>query len=320
MVQFRKLMATGLLFLASVVALVSGLMFPGKALAEEANEPAGLDLDAARQYMLTLINKHRATEKLPPVVLDSIAAKAAQQHSDEMAAKGYLGHLDVDGRKPWERYTAAGGSGYVSENTYRSVEGSGSNTFTLNQKAQFTRKELEDAEDELFFEKPPNDGHRKNILQPVHDAVGIGLSKGAAGENQCMTLVQEFTENKGVLQEIPATLDTNPITIKGKLQKGYKFDYLTVEYDQLPKPMTAEELEKLESYPLPARSILTAWPPPYDSDVPVRLNSVDGCDEFSVSITPDKKWEKGIYYFEIWVRDEQNTQFPASCRTVRKVQ
>ncbi len=301
------------------ISMLFVLFFAGALMAsaveQENNET--LSLDEARRYMVTLINKHRATEKLAPVSLDAAASIAGQEHSDEMATRGYLGHLDVAGRKPWERYTVAGGRGYVSENTYKTFSGKGSGDFVLKQ-SKFSKRELEEAEDEFFFEKPPADGHRRNILDPNHDGVGIGLSKGVAGDNDCFTLTQEFTENKGTFEEIPVSFDGKPIRIKGRLLPGYSFDYLTIEYDPLPTPKTPAELDKIPSYDMPAKTIQTAWPPAFESEFPVDLQKNDGCDEFSVTITPDPKWENGIYYAVVWVKDKSGKQLPVSCRTIRK--
>jgi uncharacterized protein YkwD len=123
-----------------------------------------LPLAGARKYMLELINRDRATEKLPPVELDDAACEAGQEHAKEMAANCYLSHWDMKGRKPLQRYTEAGGSDWVMENCenmlYRDVI-----TWKLATDQRFSKRQLDEIEKGFFGEKPPNDGHRRNTLR-----------------------------------------------------------------------------------------------------------------------------------------------------------
>ncbi|KAI9906254.1 hypothetical protein PsorP6_003184 [Peronosclerospora sorghi] len=58
--------------------------------------------------MLAAVNKQRATEGLSPLCLNTKLHLAAQRHSDDMAAKDYMGHGGSDGTTMPQRITQAG--------------------------------------------------------------------------------------------------------------------------------------------------------------------------------------------------------------------
>src|ERR1700675_435129 len=69
-----------------------------------------MDVEQARRYVLSLVNRDRAANGLPPVVLDDTASRAGQRHADDMARSGYTAHWGTDGSVPEERYSDAGGT------------------------------------------------------------------------------------------------------------------------------------------------------------------------------------------------------------------
>ncbi len=58
--------------------------------------------------VVALVNKERAAAGCGPVTEDPQLDRAAQGHSDDMAARGFFDHTDPDGDGPGERITAAG--------------------------------------------------------------------------------------------------------------------------------------------------------------------------------------------------------------------
>lgn len=283
-----------------------------------------LTVEQARQYMLELINKDRALHGLKPVSADERAMTAGQSHAEEMATKGYLGHYDVLGRKPWQRYTEAGGTGFVSENTFnmRSSEqppaSQNGDKYTLIVNPHLQKDDLEQAESSFMNEVPPNDGHKTNILNPVHDGVGIGIAVGTHEEDFTIALTQEFTENKGRFSELPHAIESGkPFTVSGELQPGYKLHGIDIKWDSFPRAMSLEEIGKMSSYALPEKKIDTYWPAPYISASPIAVTRSPAGDKFSVTITPGASWMPGIYYIEIWAANENSrVPIPISMRTV----
>ncbi len=274
--------------------------------------------------MLDLINRDRKRKGVPPVTLDPIATSAGQTHAKEMAAKGYLGHYDVLGHKPWQRYTEAGGSGYVAENTYnmhtlqQPAQLPDGNRYTVLPNPHLLKNDLEQAESNLFNEVPPNDGHRRNILSPDHDGVGIGIAVGTNGNEYIIAITQEFTDNKGAFDPLPPQIQIGQeIVVSGKLSPGYQLHGIDLKWDSPPQPMAPQEISKLNTYALPEKQIASYWPPPYQSPEPVTLiRSSDG-DKFKLVIKPQPSWEAGIYYVEIWANTPEGKKTVAvSMRTM----
>ena len=105
-----------------------------------------------------------STKWLPVEKGDETAA--AQNHCDEMARVGYIAHWDTAGKKPWQRYTEAGGRHNVGENLDYCI---------LPTEEMFSGEQLEGLESSFMSEKPPEDGHREQILTPQHNKLGVGL-------------------------------------------------------------------------------------------------------------------------------------------------
>jgi uncharacterized protein YkwD len=55
-----------------------------------------------------LMNKHRISLGLSPLVWDSRAAAVAQAHSRDMFKRHYFSHTSLDGRSTWDRLEARG--------------------------------------------------------------------------------------------------------------------------------------------------------------------------------------------------------------------
>jgi len=91
-----------------------------------------------------------------------------------MAATAVFGHGDSYGRLPMTRYEALGGDArYYGEN----VGWFGAKVTQLE--AVWRAIDVLDAE--MMAERPPNDGHRVNILSSRFDAVGIAFALGPSG-------------------------------------------------------------------------------------------------------------------------------------------
>lgn len=267
-----------------------------------------LELEPARQYMLTLINRDRATVGAKPVVLEPIATKAGQLHSDEMAINGYLSHWTMDGRKPDQRYNESGGRDAVMENAFVSLEGTAvddsktPNKLPLHSSQIFHRYELDEIESSFFNEKPPNDGHRVNIINPMHTSVGIGLSFasqfGAGVRTSC---AQEFVNHYGDFDELPAKISLGEsFTLKGKLDKGVTLKIIDVRREDAAKPMTIEELNKTSGYSIPDKVVVAYFADSSQTNEPIAVTKSDDRQSFSQEIKSSKDWQPGLYYIVVW--------------------
>ncbi|MFF7366801.1 sigma-70 family RNA polymerase sigma factor [Streptomyces tricolor] len=110
--------------------------------------------------VVALVNKERAAAGCGPVTEDPQLDRAAQGHSDDMAARGFFDHTDPDGDGPGERITAAG----YRWSTY------GENIA----KGQQTPQAVMDS----WMNSP---GHRANILNCSFKNIGVGVHDGAGG-------------------------------------------------------------------------------------------------------------------------------------------
>lgn len=285
-------------------------------------QTARLSLEEARSYMVELINRDRASMGLRPVRLDLTATAAGQKHAEEMAENRYLAHWNFAGKLPDQRYSEAGGTHAVMENVYLSVRYQNnrmSDRLTLEPAPTFTRREIEDIESAYFNELPPNDGHRRNILDPEHTHVGISLARARSVENTfTLTNTQEFVNQYFTLDALPAQARVGErVRVQGKVNpdvsRRITFRSVSLGWAPLPKPRTRADLERTHSYSTPA-SFVSYWPEPYVSPRPVTLTSNGG---FSVDVTLSDRSQPGLYYVAIWAKDaETGKTFVASQRTL----
>jgi uncharacterized protein YkwD len=254
-----------------------------------------MSLDKARLYILGLVNADRAKYHLSPLTLDAIASAAGQMHTDEMVKFGYCRHWDMLGRKPWQRYSEAGGTCNVGENLCFSG-GNSQSTDHL-----FSSAEIESLHVAFMDEKPPDDGHRLQILRPEHNKLGVGLSCSVnAGNVIRLALAQEFIDDYGEFSKLPNKIVRGkPFEVSGSLFPGWKQDSIVIRWEPEPKPMTKEELDRMpHSCSMPAES--SSYDSKEDTMATMKVWTKDKRVHFSVRLTPDESWKSGLYYVLIW--------------------
>jgi uncharacterized protein YkwD len=287
-----------------------------------------MDLDHARQYWLSLVNRDRNLFGLAPVQLDDIASKAGQWHADEMAHKIFNSHWHPDGSKPPQRYTECGGRDYDGENSHGTSPKEG---FDVNvaQHQTFTAKEVEDEQKCYFDELPPNDGHRKNILEPRHTHVGLGLvlidvvHKETGTHFRQLTSSQEFINKYG---EYSVSSDVfvrdTPYVINGRIAPYLSVQSVQVLREPLPEPIEQSILSEQTSgpfhggYTLPDQMVMMAFPMAFAQKPEAKL--MQQGDQFHCELTPARKWKPGLYYIILWANRGSGTAgaFPISMLTV----
>lgn len=183
-------------------------------------------------YTLNLINQDRANFSLPPVSLSG--NKAGQQHANSMLTFAYFSHYDTQGFKPYMRYSLLGGLGAVAENVaYISWE---SDHFTSTTAVESSISALEHA---MIYNDSQccNNGHRLNIINPLHNRVSLGL----AFNGTTLYFVEEFENyyidmNFSVSKSYTVTM-TGPLVLPfGRVSQVY------VTYDRAPASETAVQL------------------------------------------------------------------------------
>jgi uncharacterized protein YkwD len=157
-------------------------------------------------YALGLVNQDRANFSLGPVTLSP--NQAGQQHADSMLSYGYFSHYDTQGYKPYMRYTLLAGTGAVFENvayiSYSNLH------YTTVGAVEGSLKTLE-------YSMMYNDsaccanGHRLNILNPLHNRVSIGVAY-----NSTTLFFDEDFENYYVNMTV-STSNSYTVTMRGEV-------------------------------------------------------------------------------------------------------
>lgn len=111
--------------------------------------------------VLALVNQARAAAGLGPLNLDGALNAAAQRHSADMAAHGFLGHTDSDGSDPGRRAGEAGyGWSMIGENAAQRWDVSAQG---------------------VFEQWMGSSGHRDNILRAEYTDMGLAYAIAANG-------------------------------------------------------------------------------------------------------------------------------------------
>ena len=184
-------------------------------------------LSLARQRLLNQVNADRTAQGLNELKLDDLACKVANEHARDMAGGGFLSHWGSDGRKPFHRYSLAGGTAAVQENCSAAEDlDSVSPGRVLN--------DLHDMHQSMLNEKPPKDGHRKTILDPYHTHVGFGVGLNGRSLRLDELYLARYAQLDPVVTE--ARPGSN-IRIAGRLLNANHFvNEIDVYYEPLPKP------------------------------------------------------------------------------------
>jgi uncharacterized protein YkwD len=305
---FQQLLRNGWPWAAALAVLGCAPHGGSGGSAEPPVRPQGpLGLEAAREYVLRLVNHDRNEAGLDPVERDEVAEKAGQRHVDDMVEKGYTAHWGSDGSVPEQRYTEAGGSDFVQENAACFFDGQ---VRTLDPNPSFDPALLEQVESAFIHEQPPNDGHRKNILKKWHNRVGIGLAKPEGVNQPCMS--QEFVDAYGEYDGIPqeARVGQN-LSVAGEVHKPAEFGGVGLARIDKAKPLGATHLNSTGTYPVPDPYVVY-FPQGYKTPKPVKVEG----NRFSIDVGLNHGGP-GRYEVSVWARYPGNDAFVmVSLRTV----
>jgi uncharacterized protein YkwD len=129
------------------------------------------DLDRVRAEMLARVNEARRKAGVEPLRSDSRLDRAAQRHAEDMLARGYFAHESPEDKTVRQRSKEAGYDWRtIGENI---AEG------------QFTV-------DEVMTTWLDSPGHRRNILDPRFEELGVGLALGRTNGRYRVLWAQAF--------------------------------------------------------------------------------------------------------------------------------
>jgi uncharacterized protein YkwD len=124
--------------------------------------------------LLDLLNAHRAAAGLRPLSVDSTASSAAEMQAEDMGTVGIMRHTDSEGRSPFQRFKSIGGHAtlYGENVAYYGLQVSDEENLWIA---------IDKLDAMMMAEQPPDDGHRRAILNPAFRSVGFGVASGSNG-------------------------------------------------------------------------------------------------------------------------------------------
>jgi uncharacterized protein YkwD len=263
------------------------------------------DVPLARAQLLKLVNQERAQLGLSALELDELACKVAADHALDMVSAGFLSHWGTDGRKPYQRYSFAGGIDATQENV-----GLADNIQSVTPNS--VMREIAEIHTQMFLEEPPNDGHRRAIVSQFHTHVGFGF----ALKDHNLRLAELYVSRYLRLDPFPPRAQPKTtVVLTGKLLNAKHFLHeVDVCYEPLPTPPESAWLRTPRAYGLPEDFLLLRPKTPigmYYTDGTIGdYDSADGKFRVPARLYKDAP---GVYTVVFWIRRARDEKpFPAT--------
>lgn len=137
--------------------------------------------DITAEMVIKLTNKARQSAGVAELKKNDLLTKAAQQKAEDMLDKDYFAHVSPQGKSPWDFIEGAGYDyHFAGENLAINF------TNSEEQQKAWMESEL----------------HRKNILNPEYEEIGVAVRSGKIDGEKTIVTVQEFgTQMPGVVGE-----------------------------------------------------------------------------------------------------------------------
>ena len=243
------MMKYGLICIAIIVVLASGIyiyqsdIFRNSPDAASSTPTSASSLTESErtalvEYALDLINQARIDSGLNAVNLDDNSA--AQAHAEDMRVNCTRGHWGTDGTKPYMRYTLAGGEQYSAENVF-AID------FCPDDLSGYAIESPAEQIDYAMTQFLNSPGHRRNMLDPHHRKVGIGLTY----RSPTIWFVQLFVGDYVEYGTKP-TINARTLMLSGRVKNGAEVSEgtstLTIYYDPPLEPLTPGQLSRTYCY------------------------------------------------------------------------
>jgi hypothetical protein len=290
-------------FALALPGLVRGRSFFARRLTDD-------DMAGARQRLLAMVNQERREHGLSPLEVDALASRVAEDHAREMVNDLFLSHWGRDGRKPYHRYSFAGGTEATQENGASYNDISTANSDEIEESAAQLHQSMID-------EKPPDDGHRQTILFPYHTHVGFGVAVNPDHLRIVELYVSRYAEIPRMRRNAAPGAVLN---FSGRLlNPKHSLEGIHVYYEPLPKPPSLAWLRQLRSYTLPdAHEEL--WPRLTNRDVyddgTKGTIEISSRGDFRTPVTLSKA--PGISTIVVWIQRRKDEEpFPITNVCIR---
>ena len=198
---------------------------------------------AEKRVLLERINRDRDRNGAPPVAYDPRGALVGDVFCLDSVLSGTFGHWDLEGRAPFVRWGLAGGVDFHAQNVAAVRTSSGKLERSLAEL-------LLEAHEKMMAETPPDDGHRRTILDPTLTHVGIGAAV-VGGE---FRMTEEFTRVGFEWIELPdqALPAGSSAAFAGQPLEGLEVGAVEIRFEPPPQPLSPLELRRRRAYGYPA--------------------------------------------------------------------
>lgn len=268
------------------------IAFPGPGIGvAEPYPPPSLPAQAVKRAVFERINRDRARERLSAVAWDEGASRVADAFCAAQVAERTRGHFLRDGVPPYARTAFAGVFGYQAENSASWIATGG----VLSDAPEALALSSHDS---MLGERPPNDGHRRTILDPEATHVGVGWA-AAAGRFQ---LAEEFLARG--LERLALRGDSRgaAVRVEGAARKPLRLHFVTVGREPLPRGLSREEATARTTYRYPPAAEAFV----FEGHKGVRV--VGAVTEDRIQSGPDRAFSfvyappaPGLYTFVFWL-------------------
>lgn len=195
---------------------------------------------AEKRYMLELINAERTNAGVGTVTLgDNIAA---QLHAEAALENCFSSHWGIDGLKPYMRYSLAGGYQSNGEN------GSGLNYCIRATDGYSANSSIRQEVNETMDGWMSSPGHRRNLLDPQHKKVSIGI----AWDRYNKVMYQHFEGDYVGYEQLP-TISSGVLSFSGMAKNGVQFSQekdlgVQIYYDPPPHELGRGQVARTYCY------------------------------------------------------------------------
>jgi uncharacterized protein YkwD len=287
------------------VLAISASAIPAKSRVKPFGEHVNLSPEVE---LLNLVNQERAAVGAGALKLDELACRVAKAHAVEMAQNNFLSHWGLDGRKPYHRYSFAGGTDANEENDSQAEHDAAATSEDVASDLILMHRSM-------YEEKPPNDGHRKTMLGPQHTHVGFGVAaEGSHVRLSELYLARYVAIDRYAMKQKPGST----FLFSGRvLNPRFEVQGIDVCYEALPTPPALGWLRVLRPYGLP-QDRETLYPKladgfHYDDGSKGSIELQDGAFRVPMSLTKSR----GIYTVVVWIQEGERNPFEASLVCIR---
>jgi hypothetical protein len=165
-------------------------------------------------------------------------------HCAILLEEGGDGHFSRSGTPPYLRYLLAGGSGFHRENI-------ASFSSTARVDAAQVEKALRRSVNEMLDEVPPQDGHRRSLLDPWVTHIGVGLAVQGGELRMAHELSTEVTERWSGPPAV--VMPRTAVALEGRLASPWRPAAVELLWEGLPHALTDSEARAIRSYRYPPR-------------------------------------------------------------------